>query len=270
MSSTNTFYQLLFNQGEQTCLSVDPYGTALTPIEKGADNKEAQFFAINPLHTSRKDANVTAYRNLLFEIDDADWSAEEQLAYVASKGLPFSTAVWSGGKSVHIIVSLTQLCGSRVEYDNLWRRIFSGLDCKPDGTTKNPSRFSRVPNVKRSNGAEQQLLYVGKRVSNIELQNWFSVNEVPEMHAPPKQERIKLPKGMHGILTGWTEKFIAQGAPSGEWNIQLFKSSCDAFRNNYEVQEWCELLLRFRNTLDNSDLKTINSAWDRVVSHPET
>ena len=262
-----SFWNTLFNSGEGICISQDQYGTSLYPNPHRMNQGYSwQYFSINPLHTSRKDANVTAYRNLLFEIDDADWSTDRQLEFVLKeKVCPVTAATYSGGKSVHFIISLSEPCKDRSEYRALWQRIWKALDGRPDKSTSNPSRFSRTPGAIRvGTEREQRLLHLAGRVDRVTLERWLREQGADEVTAE-RVERERAPAGMKGILTKWTERFIALGAARGEWNAQLFKSSCDAFRNNYELEEWQELLEHSLHVeLDSADLKTIQSAHTTV------
>ena len=64
MSLTNQFINVLFDEGEHICLADNVFGTGVFVREMCHYHKLPAFFAINPLHTSRKDVNVTVYRNI--------------------------------------------------------------------------------------------------------------------------------------------------------------------------------------------------------------
>lgn len=157
MVTQQKFLKLLFEPGEATCFASSPYDTqlALEPTSS------TLWFSINPLHTSRADANVTAYRNFLIEIDSMP--LKEQIAYVTSR-LPVSSIVYSGSKSYHFIISLQTPLQIYSEYIRQAKAI---LDAVPeaDKSTKNPSRLSRLPGVLRPDTKLlQELLYLGQRV----------------------------------------------------------------------------------------------------------
>jgi len=102
------FVDLLFDPGQKTCFSKDAKGTMVRE-PKGQD----LFFCINALNPEedtcptekyhragrprRADGNVVCYRNFLVEIDTMP--VEQQMHYVKNR-LPFTTAVYSGGKSL--------------------------------------------------------------------------------------------------------------------------------------------------------------------------
>lgn len=157
------FLKVLFDEGEQTCFTSTPFGTELS---LNPDSNDV-FFSINPMVGSRKDANVTKFRNILIELDDRPLA--EQLDYVMTK-VPVSTVVYSGGKSYHFIISLVTPLQTREEYDELVRRVYALLPAT-DRTCKNPSRLSRLPfAVRPETGVEQTLKGLGTRVLNAQLE----------------------------------------------------------------------------------------------------
>lgn len=159
------FLETLFESSELVCVSEHPYGVFLS--EQHAIKKGAVFFSINPMHTSRADANVTCYRNILLEIDSLP--LDQQLAYIQYK-VPVTSIVYSGGKSYHFIISLAEPCSTKDEYDLLVKRLHKLLP-KVDPTTKNPSRFSRMPGtVRPDTGKLQELLFLGSRISRATLE----------------------------------------------------------------------------------------------------
>ena len=173
------FLETLFDADERICLSDTPYGIATFPIGK-APHPTSVFFSINPMHTTRADANVTCFRNILLEIDSMPLA--QQRPYIASKKIPVTSVVYSGGKSYHFILSLAQPCSTREEYDQLVRRLHKLLP-EVDPTTKNPSRFSRLPDVIRPDtGKEQTLMYLGPRIPRATLEALLPPLEAPKTH----------------------------------------------------------------------------------------
>jgi hypothetical protein len=160
----NKFLSTLFDIGEETCFGTTIYDTALYAEAIPED----LFFSINPMHTSRADSNVTCFRNILIEIDSMP--LEEQIHYVVEK-VPVTSIVYSGGKSFHFIISLAQPCKDRAEYDTLVARIYKLLPMA-DKSTKNPSRFSRLPGVVRPDtGKLQHVEELYGRINRDDLEN---------------------------------------------------------------------------------------------------
>lgn len=157
-----SFFKLLFGEQVSTCFSSSIFGTNIS----NAPSPNDVFFSINEMHgDGRKDSNVTCFRNFLLESDTVP--LEDQINHITSK-VPVSTIVFSGGKSYHHIISLQDPV-SREEYNTICRQLM-GFIPEIDKATKNPSRFSRIPDATRADtGAVQKLIYVGHRVPNMEL-----------------------------------------------------------------------------------------------------
>lgn len=117
------------------------------------------FIRINPMKPGgAKDADVSAYRHALLEID-VGLSPEGQFALWLASGIPCAAVIASGGKSIHAWVKIE--ARDRREYDErvqfLHQHFASyGIDAK----NKNPSRFSRLPDAKRG-ARRQELLALG-------------------------------------------------------------------------------------------------------------
>lgn len=177
---TKAFLSTLFKFNEQTCYSPDPFDTS---IYDGPHPKDI-FFSINPMHTSRADKNVTAFRNILLECDKMP--LDQQIAYIQQK-IPVTSIVYSGGKSYHFIISLADECSTKEEYDVLVRRLHALLP-QVDPTTKNPSRFSRLPGVVRPDtGKLQELVYLGSRIPRATLEAKLPPVEPPKQHSKPSE-----------------------------------------------------------------------------------
>lgn len=115
---------------------------------------DGAYVRINPLDGKGvSDTNVVDFRYTLIECDTLP--LEEQYGYIKALNLPTQTIVTSGGKSVHAVV--------RIDAKNLdeYRERVALLhaECKASGfdvdtSTKNPSRYMRIPGVKRGDGRQ--------------------------------------------------------------------------------------------------------------------
>lgn len=211
------FFKLLFEPDEGICtgdvydntISVDPY--------------EAPFFCINPLDRSRDhgfflkdrykedkprraDLNVTCFRNFLFEMDGLP--LDSQLDIFTKSSIPFSSIVYSGGKSMHAILSVDGgTCGDQhtldgiYKYKHLWKRLAARINREAalagykheqgsssfvDESCKNPSRLSRYPGVLRDNGELQKLLFLTERISRNKFREL--IDSCPKIEATLKTE----------------------------------------------------------------------------------
>jgi len=251
------FLDTLFDPFERVCQSADVFGTQLGA---GYATTIDNFISINPLQHSRKDANVTVFRNILLEFDIG--SRENQLE--ALEGVPVSTITFSGGKSLHAIISLAAPCADAAEYKALVKRIYALLPTV-DKANSNPSRFTRMPEVARAfnDGCliNQESIMLGSRVSRAELEAWLGPAQPPKVETHVETDR-PAPNG----INKWTKYFIAFGAEPGTWNSSLFKAACDLARNGVKRGEAVTIFENITGHLDTADIKTIASAYRTVQS----
>lgn len=172
-------FDLLFKKNELICTG----NFKSTDLTSSSTREVQEFFSINPLKESRKDLNVTAFRNFLFEMDTL--ALEEQQQLLKTNKIPLTSVVYSGSKSYHIIISLENDLSlephkleSIQKYKETWKAIASyiakewNIDVKLfDESCKNPSRFSRFPGFIRSNGNEQSQILLGSIWSDEQLQS---------------------------------------------------------------------------------------------------
>lgn len=118
------------------------------------DKKYGAYVRINPLDgIGVADANVKAFKYALIEADVG--SLEAQYGWIKSLNLPTKAVVTSGSKSVHALVKID--AKDIDEYRERVSRLHSELKSAGfdiDITTKNPSRFMRIPGVKRGDGRQ--------------------------------------------------------------------------------------------------------------------
>jgi hypothetical protein len=251
------FYDTLFNPNEYVCWGKTQFDTKVYKVEDYERYGNAQYFSINPLIETRLDACVTSYRNILCEFDKH--SIFEQQKLLKNTELPYSTLTYSGGKSLHAIISLNTPVDSEEYYRALATAIYNKLGGKlvVDVNCKNPSRFSRTPGVFRPNGRLQELLEIKDRVSLQTLKSWIGV----EIEEPKRVVEII---GKRRILNGYTTRFLLEGAEDGEWNNTLFKAAIDMFKAGYQAEEVENMVFNINKKLFKDDRSTIKSA-QRVV-----
>jgi hypothetical protein len=186
-------FKLLFRSSDQICVG-NEYATEVGPQPL---EPRSSFFSINPLSSQfdyqksatgliernngsrRADLNVTRFQNFLAEIDNIP--VQDQLELLKKSDFPWATITYSGGKSLHAILSLETPLDIEPHtqegvdfYKKTWKQLASvfeqriGLSNVLDSSCQNPSRLSRMPGAYR-NGIEQKLLYLGRLCSNHEL-----------------------------------------------------------------------------------------------------
>jgi hypothetical protein len=118
---------------------------------------------MNPLShkKGKSDNDVKVYRYTLVEFDHI--TPQQQLNLLVKLELPIDAITWSGARSYHAWVRVDAHEGVD-DYRNQVSRLHQSLRLfGVDTNTRNPSRMSRLPGVKR--GKEQQrLIYVNKDI----------------------------------------------------------------------------------------------------------
>lgn len=255
--SNQDFFTALFDAGEKTCFAENKYGTTLYDVNfhDKLPMQNNVFFSINPMHTSRMDKNVTCYRNILIEFDTLTGPA--QLAAIES--MPFTTLVWSGGKSCHAILSLETSRATEQEYRDLVKRIQIKMP-DMDRSTGNPSRFSRFPGATRDNGQKQYLFEVFTRVSDAEILDWLG--PAPIKHPvivkiePADKERLR--------MLGSVSTYYFNFGETSNRNNQLFMVACDMLRSGYKLETVFEKVMEV-TTLSFREVHTcVKSAYKTV------
>lgn len=267
------FLHCLFEPNENTCFSQTPKGTAVLPLTAG--NNAHAFFSINSLmidkdnqpteswhletYGRRADCNVISFRNILIEMDN--FALDKQDQYITEIGVPYSTAVYSGGKSIHYIISLETPVQNIKAYRRLVSRIYKAIgEDYVDIANKNPSRLSRFPgHIRIDSTKEQKLLTIKGRVPNSVLEEWLLSRGVEDT-VWEEVSMFNRSKSPH-FLSNATKLFLEAGAPEGRWNLTLFKSAADFCRTGYSLDEAREAFLKITGTLTITDEKTITSAY---------
>lgn len=237
ISQIEKYYSTLFDPDESVCFAWKPKDFSVTGMSNWEDQR-SQWISTNPLlsdrdndpessvlpwakatHPRRADCNVSVFRNILVEMDKVPLN--QQWGVIRDCGMPFSTSVYSGNKSIHFVISLSDPCKDRAEYNELVRLVHMAVPAEIDPAVKNPSRLMRNADVMRTdNNKMQRLLEVRTRVSKKEVVSWAaSLGIVPVKKKPIIfYHTTKLP--------AWVENMLATGVQSGERNTTAFKLAC--------------------------------------------
>lgn len=122
-----------------------------------------EFEVLNELKDlrNRTDDNCIEHTRFLFEMDNS--TLDEQLNYLRRNKEYITRCVFSGSKSLHMIIQFTddfeQTC--KDNYKEIWHIINQILfDSKCDNACSNPSRLTRRPGAIRADTVkEQKLVY---------------------------------------------------------------------------------------------------------------
>jgi hypothetical protein len=186
----DNFYDLLFDADDHICFGETLKSTAVNH-HRFPDGRKRRWFTVNALHPKedrrptepyhkkdrprRADCNVVKFRNIMIEMDSC--SIPEQKVHIKQSGLPYSTCVYSGGKSLHFVIALETPLQSEEEYRCWWKAIYKimeSIGAGLDKSTVNPSSFSRCPNAYREDKDQtQHLLKINTRIKNEDMVTWF-------------------------------------------------------------------------------------------------
>jgi len=264
---TAEYYRILFDANDHVTHTNVPQGVSVQPVDPNTVCELVTLNALDPLvdrkprqpwHAAdkprRADCNVTSLRSFLLEWDKAG-SVEEQLKRVKLMGLPFSTAVHSGGKSLHVVVSLTEPTDA-VTYRHvgaMLRAAFPGCD----RSVGNPSRLTRAPNVTRSStDTTQTLLDCRGRVAMETLMAWLQmvpgVGDIKPFSVPKKKAPLR--PGMTPVWTEHTRRFLAYSAGEGDRHYCLIRAAYEYALNNIPLDV---------------ALEQLGAAWSRCTENRE-
>ena len=164
-------------------------------IEQIYPGKDGVFIRINPMEMRGKsDKDVTAFRFFLVEFDlDKNGSSipkEVQFAIFKNSGFPIGAIVDSGNISLQAVIRVDAI--DRKEFDGRGKSVieyfaqFEGYD----PSTKNPSRYWRLPGITRNLYKNRKLIGTGRQellAINIGAKNW----EEYEKAQQPTEEELK-------------------------------------------------------------------------------
>ena len=206
MDSLNEYLNLLFRRGEYINVAKESVReTGSVPVDRRV---EGRWICANPLYpgSSRKQVNVYEYRNLVIEMDQPDMTQAQQMEAMT---LPYTTAVFSGNKSVHFVIALAEAV-DRDTYKALCRRIKVWGEGLIDPACLEPARLTRMPRE------GQPMLKARQRVSLNELDQ--ALPQVAKEEYVRNRSEIKiapvfeLTKKARDYLTGQTSREDAHGA----------------------------------------------------------
>lgn len=146
----------------QKYLNHEQISETLSPVLKYAGaHAHGIWIGMNPVAGTYKgkaasDADVTDFRYALVEADEL--SREEQWNIIQSLDIPVKSVVWSGGKSLHVLVKI-DAGTDRELYRKRVAHLYQYLNSKGfkvDQANKNASRLTRLPGCRR--GDDMQYL----------------------------------------------------------------------------------------------------------------
>lgn len=276
--------RLLFNPGENICLSDNKFATHSIPLEDAfknevvlispntdvADRKvktnDLILCAINPIFGFRKDSNVTAFRSYLIELDVG--SIKDQLGTLEYLKTPYTAQIFSGSKSVHTAICLSEDLPDRKTYDFIGEWIFN-IVTVADRQCKNESRSIRIPGAYREPGKKQRLIRLKERVSHEDLFYWLNQYE----HLKPKPvERKVVPEGQADFskLSPWARSMLTKGVTfrnrgrNQTWYGLAYDLGLAGFSEENAVEILSQRFVEEHDFKMKEFLRTIQSAFEKI------
>jgi RecA-family ATPase len=169
-----------------------------------------------------EDDNVSSYRNLLVEFDSR--SKSEQWRIYKESGLPIRFVIDSGGDSLHAWVAVD--ANGPEQFKERQQAVYDYLSLYLDDKgNKNPSRFSRLPGVKRGEKTAYQTL-VAENIGAVSWAIWEEENtndglpEIKNAGELAKTPLVLRPEIVEGVLRT-KAKFIIGAASKGNktWTL---------------------------------------------------
>lgn len=250
MQMKRDYLKAIFDDGDLVCPSDTAFDVETYAIEQVSDADAAfEFVCINPFkaNTTRRDENVLTFRNILVEMDGI--SLTEQTELIESKfSMPFTTKVFSGGKSFHYVISLEDPIKTLEHYRQVAQLLMDVLEVA-DKKCKNPSRFTRMAGANREDkgGVLQELIQVRDRVQLKSLMEFITRNRTDTAKATAARtsvlEKVQvvspavLKEGDKGRLSLRTKNYLKLGSTPGNRNNDLFFAACDYKNNLFTIDE---------------------------------
>lgn len=279
--------QLMFKDGERICCSSDKYGYHSIPLEnafmqyvtlispndkipiKKVESDSLLLVALNPMKSGyRLDANTTAFRNFLIEMDNG--TPKEQMDYIEKLSLPYSAVVFSGNKSLHFLISLDIDLDTEYKYRMIAEWILNIITLA-DQNCKNPSRSIRIPGSYREPGKKQRLVKINGKVKLNDLMDWLEKRPEARPEAPVRRNLTAGDGEFKGIPSWVMTKLHTQnvGASTGSRNSEWYSIACECAKANLSLDAALGFLEKYFNP-DRSFTKrewrtTIKSAYKRFV-----
>lgn len=166
---------------------------------------------------------LKTYRNFVIEFDKG--SIEEQKSIVTNLNIPYATIVFSGNKSLHVVISLTEGVDLQ-QYRDLANRLKIAVP-QCDGACLEPARLTRLPYNTR-----QPLVDLGDRVSLKTLNEWLNSKGATQ-YKIEKKRRVQTTQGQlfGASLTYKSLKFLSGQTPKEE----AHDASRHTIKNLFEI-----------------------------------
>lgn len=243
------YLEILFDSDDLTCLAENFYKNECS-LPSLYNPFIHRLITLNPCKGGRKNTNVTKYRNFLVEIDCEKISTDKQLEFMHLIEMPYSTATFSGNKSVHFVISLEINLKNEVEFISLAKKIANAIDHNKldTGVLSKPAIFTRAPCATRENGKEQRLLEIRSRVPNTKLVEWIEKRLVVVEPRTKQTQSIKYktptnkregdaPPSLNLLRSTELRWLIDQKFEKGSRNNKWFRIGCQMYELGFNFED---------------------------------
>lgn len=246
-------------------LFLPPNGNkTIEELTSHCDSDELLLCALNPISGFGTDKNVTKYRNFLIELDVL--STKEQVGYIKHSKMPYSAMIFSGSKSVHVLISLSTDLDSEKTYRFISSWILNIMTLA-DENIKNPSRKIRIPGAQRSPGKFQELLEFKGKITPKELADWLACHQMARPKARKKETPSKEKDGSR--IKPWIAALMKRaksGFPAGMGRNQAwFVIACECYLAGFNEDSTVDFLAQYfeedHDFKEKEWLTSINSAF---------
>ena len=258
--NTEKFLKLLFEPDEEVVVQRGQEAT-YSILQSQINEDETQLIAVNPIKGWRLDANCTAFRSFLIELDSM--SIQDQYNYVKNSGMPYSAIVFSGNKSLHYVITLDKpiLDVRAYKFCGHWiANIMKEADPQP---SKVPSRGIRFPgHIRESTGKEQKLLEIHDRVKREHFNIWLNrhMDKKPVLSMPQKRATKPNPK----YLANWAINELKNGIDESKGrNNRWFSLGFEFYMAGYDLEQTIQML---GNYFDPEPDFTMDE-WTATIKH---
>ena len=207
-------------------------------------------------------------RNAVWE-SDCGLSMEEQVQKIKDSGVPYTALVFSGGKSVHIIVSYSEPFDTEADYkyahDWVRKQLESHTMMEFDKSTKSILQLTRLPNRKPEHGTGKQetsrVLELKERVSSKEMKKWLNELFQPSVYYRDHKDDEGLKRWVERITP---EQILKEEYMQGNYNNAFFKMASWYKIKEFDIEQARdELVDLIEEDLDDNFEQTLNSAFQR-------
>lgn len=212
------------------------------PIRK-VKTSQLTMLCLNAVKGWRRDECVTKCRTFLWEIDVGTLSSQH--IYIASLGIPYSAAIYSGNKSIHYLTVLDQPVDIKT-----YRLLFkwaNNIGTLFDDQCGNPSRSVRVPGAIRPDTSKKQTLIELK--TRVKLDDFMIyLNKYPHLRPKEQVERKNnlTSEKDYSKLSEWAKKQFRDGIDfSHGRNKAWFSLACDLAKSGYSENETVDILEQY-------------------------